>query len=67
MSRVHIVHMTTEECETQRKAALSRLGMTLDEARSQWDDCGCCLVNGNWHELELLNEVRDMDYLLGDE
>lgn len=67
VARVKVAHLTVEECETQRKAALSRLGMTLDEARAQWADCGCCLRNGNWGDLELLNEVQDMDYLLNDD
>jgi len=41
--------------------------MTLEQARAQWDDdCGCCLVDGNWHDLALLDEVKECDYLLGE-
>ena len=38
--------------------------MTLAAARAQWDDCGCCLVNGNWDDLIDLDEVKSMDWLL---
>ena len=59
-----VIHLSTEDCERRRSAALARLGMTLDEARSQWDECGCCLVNGNWDALLDLEEVKSMDWLL---
>ena len=61
-----VVHMTMRDCQERRDKALDRLHMTLDEARAQWMDCGCCLADGNWHQLTDLDEVRDMDYLLGE-
>ncbi|MGO4583621.1 hypothetical protein AB4Z38_07000 [Arthrobacter sp. 2RAF6] len=60
-----VVHLTTKECQDQRRRALDRLNMTLEEARAQWEPCGC-LVNGNYDDLTLLDQVRDMDYLLGE-
>ena len=59
-----VIHLSTADCERRRSAALARLGMTLAEARAQWDDCGCCLVNVNWDDLIDLDEVKSMDWLL---
>jgi len=63
---IRVVHLTADDCERKRSEALSRLGMSLDEARAQWDDCGCCLVHGNWDALVDLEVVREMDFLSGD-
>jgi hypothetical protein len=63
---LEVVNLTEKDCQDRRDKALDRLNMSLDEARGQWDDCRCCLINGNWHQLTDLNEVRDMDYLLGE-
>jgi len=63
--RIH--RLTAEDLQARRAAALASLGMTLEQARAQWDDdCGCCLVDGNWHDLALLDEVKECDYLLGE-
>jgi hypothetical protein len=63
---VRIEHPSAAETRAKRDGALAVLGMTLEQARAQWDDCGCCLINLNWDDLEKLEEVKDCDYLLGD-
>jgi hypothetical protein len=40
--------------------------MTLEEARAQWEDCGCCLIDDNWDDLQDLEVVKDSDYLLAE-
>ena len=62
--RIH--RHTAAELMTKRTAALEALGMTLEQAHAQWDDCGCCLVNGNWEDFARLEEIRECDFLLGE-
>jgi hypothetical protein len=66
MSGSLVTFLASAECVEKRDKALARLGMTLAEARSQWDADGCCLINGNWDDLTDLEQVKDYDYLLGE-
>ena len=66
MSEIHIQFPTVAELTEKRTAILAALGMTLEQARAQWDDCGCCLVDGNYEDLSRLDEIQDIDFLLGE-
>jgi len=62
-----IEHKTHEQLRAERAEVLVVLGMTLEQARNQWDDCGCCLINGNWDDFAGLTRIRDLNFLLGED
>jgi hypothetical protein len=59
-----VERVSSQKLRERRAGALERLGMSLSEAREQWDEDGCCLLNGNWHNLPDLEIVKDADWLL---